>query len=723
MSEKVQTPSKAEQLLTKIFGKPIQHFVSQEPTESEVVQLCTFELGAYKTNHEIKQMQREDKNKVYSHVANTLLSHYSSQSQPDDNLKDHKGVARAVSELMKRVEKLKSDVKHMDNKSYITAKQHDFAGIFEVKKDNSRIPITESIEFEETPMDVDSPLEEDKNCEHSDSDSDWIDDDEEEEECEPKSNRNFYEYPEFISMAMRYKLSNRAISNIYNALLVDMGVKEENRYLTPSKVRRLRIKYGRKRAEKHLQTKKNLEVLAYDGKKSAVALPHSQTVVEEKIVVVDGADADHGYLHHFIANPGTGFSVGYSLFKTAEMYQSIDTVKALKTDGPPVVTGPHNGSNRTFENLSGKPVQWIVCLFHMNELVLKKVFVTIDGPTGSGEVYTGDIGRKISGNKNRGLGRITRDMVVDFERIIPKEPCHFEPEHLQNSDMKNFNTMMKVIIGLLEIGDDFVLVPGPVNQARWVTTATNLMCLFVITENPPANLVLLVTFIINVYGPTICDIKKNWHVSCGPINFFNCLKRCRMMFQDHPKLWNECMITLQTNGFMCHIENVVLAMACDDNPDVRQQAVDIIENVRQKKQKSRSKRVRKFIVPNIDFDAETYYTMIDFSKLKPVMNYVSPPLLDSYTIDDIKKMDFSDNFKHITCHQQHVERWVANTSSASKYAIGQDMRHQHLLNFMDSTRKVSTEPTKRQFLDILKDEEHENGSSKVKRKLFTDKST
>ena len=143
---------------------------------------------------------------------------------------------------------------------------------------------------------------------HQDSDSDWTPDD---EECE--NNRNFYEYREMISMGMRYKLSNRVISNLHNATLVDMGIEDEDRYLTPSKVRRLKKKYGLLSAKKHTENNKNLLNLAFDGKKSAVALPHSQSAVEEKIVVVDGVT--YKYLDHFIANPGTGFHIAVLLYK------------------------------------------------------------------------------------------------------------------------------------------------------------------------------------------------------------------------------------------------------------------------------------------------------------------------------------------------------------------------------------------------------------------------
>ena len=340
---------------------------------------------------------------------------------------------------------------------------------------------------------------------------------------------------------------------------------------------------------------------------------------------------------------------------------------------------------------------------HNIELVLRKVFVTIDGETHSGEVYIGAIGQLISGSNNRGLGLVERYMIVQFTPI-KGEVCQLHPSFLQNADIRNLHTVMLLVqSGPSQIDEQFSITTGPVNQARWVTTATNILCLYMITEDPWDDLVLMVEFIVKVYGPTICDIKQDSHVSCGPINFFKSLKRSREMFEfTRPTVWDAIKDTLQTNGFWAHIENILLAMVCDTDPLVREQGVAIIEEVRQKKKKSSAKMVRKFIVPDINFEAKSYFTMIDLSQFIPVKEFVSPPLLDSYSIEDIKAMNFSDNFRCIASHQQHVERWVANTSVAAKCAVGQERRHEFLLNMSESFGKVSTDPTVKEFKQILK---------------------
>ena len=142
MSEPVHKLSKAEQLLNKIFGNGVQHFYSQKPTEKEVVQLWFCETETYKLDHGIKYMQVEDKNKVYGRIAQSLLTHYQAL-ELSTPLKDEKLVVKNISDLMKKVDKLKSDVKHLDKDSYITEKQILFSVVFEVEKKDAKIPNSE----------------------------------------------------------------------------------------------------------------------------------------------------------------------------------------------------------------------------------------------------------------------------------------------------------------------------------------------------------------------------------------------------------------------------------------------------------------------------------------------------------------------------------------------------------------------------------------------------
>ena len=67
---------------------------------------------------------------------------------------------------------------------------------------------------------------------------------------------------------------------------------------------------------------------------------------------------------------------------------------------------------------------------------------------------------------------------------------------------------------------------------------------------------------------------------------------------------------IQRNGYMIHSESIILAMLCDDS--VRQSA---IEKIMQARRKNGNNTMRKFIIPKINFLANSYHSMIDWSEL------------------------------------------------------------------------------------------------------------
>ena len=56
---------------------------------------------------------------------------------------------------------------------------------------------------------------------------------------------------------------------------------------------------------------------------------------------------------------------------------SITTILALSVDGCPGNTGVDDGSLRKIEELVGRPLQWLVCVFHLAELVFRKFFIAV----------------------------------------------------------------------------------------------------------------------------------------------------------------------------------------------------------------------------------------------------------------------------------------------------------------------------------------------------------
>ena len=72
-------------------------------------------------------------------------------------------------------------------------------------------------------------------------------------------------------------------------------------------------------------------------------------------------------------------------------------LKIIGSDGTAVMTGKNNGCIAFLEALLGRPLQWIICLLHLIELLLRHVFRSLDGVTSGPDSFLGSIGRKLNG--------------------------------------------------------------------------------------------------------------------------------------------------------------------------------------------------------------------------------------------------------------------------------------------------------------------------------------
>ena len=102
---------------------------------------------------------------------------------------------------------------------------------------------------------------------------------------------------------------------------------------------------------------------------------------------------------------------------------------------------------------------------------------------------------------------------------------------------------------------------------------------------------------------------------------------------------------------MAHPESILLAMLFDENKLVRAKAVDLILSA-----KKPGKRPRKFIKPDLKFNAKKYNEMIDWKKVKitvpaPVKNFTKEELRSCITGNDLKIIK-------IPCHSTNNERYI-----------------------------------------------------------------
>ena len=68
----------------------------------------------------------------------------------------------------------------------------------------------------------------------------------------------------------------------------------------------------------------------------------------------------------------------------------VSQVKCLGGDSTTLNTGVRNGIITQLERCWGHKVEWVTCLYHINELPMRRLLTVLDGKTKSPDSYTGN---------------------------------------------------------------------------------------------------------------------------------------------------------------------------------------------------------------------------------------------------------------------------------------------------------------------------------------------
>ena len=124
-------------------------------------------------------------------------------------------------------------------------------------------------------------------------------------------------------------------------------------------------------------------------------------------------------------------------------------------------------------------------------------------------------------------------------------------------------------------------------------------------------------FLIKVYFPGWFQIKFNSKITDGPKNYLNILTRV-MRFPK--KIIQDIAVAVwRRNAYFAHLENILLAMLVDNDHNACLLAVNKILIIRVSKKnldnvgRDEEVDVRKFIIPKINTNAKTYYSLSSLS--------------------------------------------------------------------------------------------------------------
>lgn len=428
-----------------------------------------------------------------------------------------------------------------------------------------------------------------------------------------------------------------------------------------------------------------LEGLYFDGRKDAKIVIDSikgkncrKTVKEEHVVLVQ--EPGSKYLGH--VTPASGH--GRSIMSSTSDFLSLNDIATselvvIGCDGTNVNTGPTNGVIALFEQSIKRPVQWLICQIHANELPLRHLIQTLDGPTSGPHGFTGPIGKQIQSCEKL--------QVIQFAAVQVELP-DIVSESL-SSDQKYLLDMCRAVASgncppsLAQVN------PGKLNHARWLTTANRILRYYVGCSEPSDNLRHIVEFIMKVYCKMWFTIRANPSCTEGARHLWQTIKLSRYASSELKAIIDP---VISRNAFFAHPENVLLAMISDTRPHVRKLGLLRIMKARSTK----ASNVRQFVVPELNFEASDYIDIIDWQKCALTEPPITAGISDETLKDMVTKGDVPE-VKKFPCHTQAVERCIKLVTEASSAVCGADGRDGFIRSRLASRQIMPSFNTKNQY--------------------------
>lgn len=502
--------------------------------------------------------------------------------------------------------------------------------------------------------------------------------------------RNTKQYPELCKAVERSKVSNRDACLIANAVLKDMGLLTAENCIDAAKLRRQRKVWSQVEIERHAEETKQLVCIGFDGKQDTTLVMESKVsrrVKEEHYVIVSYPNAT--YVDHVMPNSSRASDVAKEIISVIKGTHSEESLLAVVCDGTVLNTGKHNGIIRQLEQSLRRPVQWLICLLHTNELPFRKYLSVLDdGCTTGPSTSTGEISSAlIFDPEDLPLAEFQpiSGKVLDVPDSVKKD---------LSSDQKYFLEACLAVQGVGGTESKKRLktaMPGNVSHARWLTKANRILRLYMSKEhcNCHESLYKIAQFIVNVYAPSWFYIKQ--HSSCfeGAKNFFHLMQLCYKLGED---VWTIVEPVLKNNAYFAHPESILLAGVADDNCSVRHLAC---QRIIQARACALNNTIRMFDKDKLvlNKNATSFMDMISWNSV----TITPPPLLSTISNVDLHKYS-ANSLQDIMCHSQQVERTVKDVSSTTCAVFGHASRHGMILQCNKSRKELPIIHSKSDFL-------------------------
>ena len=477
----------------------------------------------------------------------------------------------------------------------------------------------------------------------------------------------------------RWGVSNRAGAAIANAALIDAGIitpEDQKHVIDKNKLRRAIEKY---RNERKVEDEAALEerqghAYYFDGKKT-ISLCVEEDEQGKKYnchreleLVSMSCEPGGKYVTHLEPEGGKGEQVAEAVLGYLRELKLDEYWQIVGGDSTAANTGKHIGAFASLEKKLDRKLLWILCMLHLNELPLRHIFVSLDGPTASNNTFQGVIGKLLPHVED--LNWCDKFEKVQMGQGIPEGLTEDVSSDLSSDQRILYLAFVSVWSGVIRI-ELYSLTPGPISHSRWLTLCVRILILFMKKNNLKGknkrNLLTLVKFLMSNYVPMWFTCKQHPRITDGPKHLFTQLTLTKLLKEPVLSIARQ---NIAQNAHWARPEILLVSMLADQSKTIRTKAVEEILKLRGDADLGDDKP-RLYEVPQLRFQAKSYTGMIDWKT-----ENVSEPIL-TVKMSQAELLAVKDSplvLPRYPSNTQSVERLVKQTSRAASSVAGYQAR-------------------------------------------------
>ena len=176
-----------------------------------------------------------------------------------------------------------------------------------------------------------------------------------------------------------------------------------------------------------------------------------------------------------------------------------------------------------------------------------------------------------------------------------------------------------------------------------------------------------------------------------------CSTACMQLLRALPQAVQEMIRpVVQRNAYWAHPEAVLLAMAADQDQQVRVRSMQAIQECRQRL--CGGEKVRPFVLPAVNFSAQSYPELFDWET-----SYITEPPLTLKLSDEAIEglVDVPLVVDAFPVHTVAVERAVKEVTQAAARVVGEAARHSYICSRLRHRKQLPVFTSKHSWIESM----------------------